>query len=227
MRIAILTTCTEAGSADRWRDLLASKRPHWDFVSYHVPNDEFPPRPQRFDGWMVTGSPQAERQHAPWQTRLKMLVADIAASRKPMFGAGSGHQLVAVALGGKVGPNPDGPALGAIEVEACARPPWMEARRFWQYGHHAEQVTTPPPDAEIVLRADHCPVAGLTIGDHIFTTQNHPEMTHEFIAELIETLAPRLPDKVIDRARASLPLSADNGLFSDCILRFFEHDRSA
>ncbi|MCK8462759.1 type 1 glutamine amidotransferase [Aliiroseovarius sp. S1339] len=235
MRIAILMTNTDESEfarqhpedGEKWRALLGTKRPDWEFTVFSVKDGEFPTHREDFDGWIVTGSPASVHDDAPWITQLLALITRIEASKKPLFGACFGHQAIALALGGEVEKNPDGWVFGSVEVEACARPPWMEARRFWQYGAHSEQVTKLPHDAEIVLLHDGCPVGGLIIGDHVFTTQNHPEMTHDFIAALIEELAASKPVEVIEKARASLPLSADNGLFSDCIIQFFEHDRAS
>ncbi|MCK0139207.1 type 1 glutamine amidotransferase [Aliiroseovarius sp. F47248L] len=235
MRIAILMTNTDESDfsqqypkdGEKWQALLSQKRPDWTFKVYSVKDGEFPKNESKYDGWIVTGSPASVHDKAPWIPRLLELIARIEKTKKPLFGACFGHQAIALALGGKVGHNPDGWVLGSVEVEATARPAWMEARRFWQYGAHIEQVTKLPKDAEIILRHDGCPVGGFRIGSHVFTTQNHPEMTHEFIAALIEELAHSKPADVIEKARASLPMSADNGLFSDCIIQFFEHDRAA
>lgn len=234
MRIAILMANTDESEfsrrhpkdGEKWRALLAPKRPDWTFTVYSVKDGKFPKNESIHDGWIVTGSPASVHDDAPWIARLLDLITRIEASKKPLFGACFGHQAIALALGGEVSQNPEGWVIGSVEIEATARPPWMEARRFWQYGAHIEQVSKLPDGAEVILRHDGCAVGGFVIGDHVFTTQNHPEMTHEFIAALIEELAPNKPADVIEKARASLPMSADNGLFSDCIIRFFEHDRA-
>lgn len=235
MRIAILMTNTDESEfaqqhpkdGEKWQSLIQPKKPDWSFHVFRVKDGEFPKNESEFDGWIITGSPASVHDDLPWIGPLLDLIGRIYAAKTPMFGACFGHQAIALALGGAVGPNPDGWVFGSVEMEATARPPWMEARRFWQYGAHIEQVTTLPNGAEIILRHKGCPIGGFMMSDHVFTTQNHPEMTHDFIAALIEELADEKPADVIARARKSLPLSADNGLFSDCIIRFFEHDRGA
>lgn len=234
MHIAVLMTNTDdsdfakkhQSDDEKWQSLLHPKRPDWRFTVFRVKDGIFPKNMAGFDGWIITGSPASVHDDMPWIAPLMELIRRIYAARTPMFGACFGHQAIALALGGAVGPNPDGWVFGSVEMEATARPPWMEARRFWQYGAHLEQVTKLPDGAEPILRHQGCPIGGFMMSDHVFTTQNHPEMSHDFIAALIEELADEKPAEVIENARQSLRLSADNGLFSDCIIRFFEHDRT-
>lgn len=235
MRIAILMTNTDESEfsqqhpkdGEKWRNLIQPKRPDWTLRVFRVKDGEFPQNESEFDGWIITGSPASVHDDMPWIGQLLELIQRIYTAKTPMFGACFGHQAIAMALGGAVSPNPKGWVFGSVEMEATARPPWMEARRFWQYGAHIEQVSELPEGADIVLRHEDCPIGGFIISDHVFTTQNHPEMTHDFIAALIEELANDKPADVITQARESLRLSADNGLFSDCIIRFFEHERAA
>ncbi|WP_371170771.1 type 1 glutamine amidotransferase [Aliiroseovarius sp. 2305UL8-7] len=235
MKIAILMTNTDDSdfahkhplNGETWRTYLQPKRPDWSFTTFSVKDGEFPDDISQFDGWIVTGSPASVNDEDAWIATLLDLLKDIAAKKTPLFGACFGHQAIAKALGGTVAPNPEGWVLGSIEMEAIARPPWMEAKRFWQYGAHSEQVTIPPDEAQVILRHSSCPVAGIAVENHIFTTQNHPEFGHDFIPLLIDELSNICPDKTIDAARLSLPLSADNGIFSDFIIRFFELDRDA
>ena len=234
MRIAILMTNTDVSDfakqhpldGDTWRTYLGPKRPDWVFTNFNVKDGEFPKDISEFDGWIVTGSPASVNDDAPWIGKLLKLIQEISSSKTPLFGACFGHQAIAKALGGKVEPNPGGWILGSIEMEAMSRPPWMEAKRFWQYGAHSEQVTKLPKGAQVSLRHDGCPIGGMIIGDHVFSTQNHPEFSHDFIPLLIDELAHLCPEEIITIARKSLPLSADNGIFSDFIIRFFELDRA-
>ncbi len=234
MRIAILMTNTDESEfatrhpkdGDKWRKLLSPKRPDWTFTVYKVKDGDFPQDLSLHDGWIITGSPASVHDDAPWIGELLTLIRNIIANGAPLFGACFGHQAIALALGGTVGSNPDGWVFGATETQVLAPPPWMRARKIWQYAAHIEQVTTPPENAEIIMSHPGCPVGGMAIGNKVFTTQNHPEMTDAFIAALIEELADDKPKDVITRARKSLKLGADNGVFADWIINFFEQARA-
>lgn len=232
MRIAILMTNTDESAfahqhpkdGEKWLKLIAPKRPDWVLSTFSVKDGHFPKNEEKLDGWIITGSPASVHDGEKWIDDLLALIRRIARSRTPLFGACFGHQAIAMALGGAVSKNPDGWVLGATEMVVTAPPPWMRAKRIWQYGAHIEQVTKLPEGATKIMSHKGCPVGGFVIGDHIFTTQNHPEMSDKFFAALVEELAAEKPGDVIEKARKSLPLGADNGVFSDWIIKFFERD---
>ena len=60
------------------------------------------------------------------------------------------------------------------------------------------------------------------IGGRVYTTQNHPEMSADFAAALIEEYAGKLPEEVVGQARASLSARADYEEFAETVARFFE-----
>jgi hypothetical protein len=91
-----------------------------------------------------------------------------------------------------------------------------------QYGAHIEQVTRLPEGARVLIGSAACPAGGFSIGNRVYTTQNHPEMTPDFIAALVEEYAEKLPADVIEKARASLSEEADYREFAESIARFFE-----
>jgi GMP synthase-like glutamine amidotransferase len=141
----------------------------------------------------------------------------------PLAGACFGHQAIAKALGGAVGPNPGPFVLGTAETEIVSPAPWMEpVARFRLAAAHGEQVTVLPKGAEVVGRTPGCPAACYRIGARVFATQYHPEMTPGFLAALVEEFAPHFPAEVGVAARASLSLGTEGPRFAEWIARFFE-----
>lgn len=70
------------------------------------------------DAFVVLGGSMGANDDAdfPWLTRVKHLVRRAAATEVPTLGICLGHQLSAVALGGRVEPNPRGQQVGVLDV---------------------------------------------------------------------------------------------------------------
>ncbi len=232
MRLAILMTNTDESpfaqrhpkDGQKFTDLIQRVRPDWTTVIYSVKDGVFPETLDGLDGAMITGSPASVLGDAPWIARLMDLIREMHAAGLPLFGACFGHQAIALALGGKVGRNPDGWVHGLTRSRMLARPPWATAlpEEVKLYGSHTEQVTALPGGAQAVARSEDCPAAGFVVGNSVYTTQHHPEMTHDFITALTEELADAMGPEVHARAVASLSERSDMDIFAETIARFFE-----
>ena len=62
----------------------------------------------------------------------------------------------------------------------------------------------------------------LRYGNKVFTTQYHPEITHDFMTALVEEYAEEVPPAVAVQARASLAHPADAPRMAGWIIAFFE-----
>ncbi|WP_375175012.1 type 1 glutamine amidotransferase [Pseudooceanicola sp.] len=211
------------GDGQKFADLIHGVRPDWDVTSYKVTDGIFPEDCRAYDGLMITGSPASVLDTLPWVEQLLDLIRTAHDADVPMFGACFGHQAIAMALGGRVERNPAGWGFGLIDMSVQAEAPGLAGRdRVLQYGAHIDHVTALPKDARVLFSADHCPIAGFAIGDRVYTTQNHPEMTPGFIAALVEEYADKLDPQAVAKARQSLRREADNAVFANSIATFFE-----
>ena len=231
MHIAVLATNTDDSDfaarhprdVEKFRVLLQGVRPGWRVTAFDLPRGEFPQGMERFDGFLIGGSPSSVHDEDAWIGRLLVLIREGFAAGVPLAGACFGHQAIAKALGGVVGLNPGGFVLGTAETEVIAPAPWMEpVTQFRLAVAHGEQVLILPPWAEVVGLTEGCPAACYRIGDRVFATQYHPEMTPEFLSALVEEFAPQFPAEVGEAARASLPLGTEGPRFAEWIARFFE-----
>ncbi|MCB1328956.1 MAG: type 1 glutamine amidotransferase [Maritimibacter sp.] len=233
MRIGILMTNTDESAfaeahprdGEKWRAALAPLCPECDFPVYSVKDGQFPEHVAGHDGFLITGSPASVNDLAPWLDRLFALIREAVAAGVPLFGACFGHQAIALALGGAVEENPGGWVFGATETQVHSPAPWMEAGPLSQYAAHVEQVTRLPEGAEVVMGNAECPIGGFVIGEGVFTTQYHPEMTHGFVSALIAEYAAKLPPEVAAQAQASLAEPADNDRVARWIMAFFRRAR--
>ncbi|WP_425074449.1 type 1 glutamine amidotransferase [Sagittula sp. S175] len=231
MNLAILITNTDFSDfatarpddGEKFAALIAEVRPDWHYTPFRVCKGVFPEDVAAYDGLIVTGSPASVTEDAPWMLRLAAVLRAALDRRQPVFGACFGHQLIARALGAGIVRNPEGWGHGLLEVTRTGRTPWaVEGEVLHLYGSHIEQVAEAPEGARVVFEGPGLPVAGLAQGNHLFTIQHHPEMTHGFITDLVEEYAEVVGPEVTARARTSLARRADRVAFAEEIARFFE-----
>ena len=95
-----------------------------DFRIYNVLEGELPGSMQECDGYLITGSRFSTYDQETWIKRLKLWVVRAHQARCKLIGICFGHQLIADALGGHVGPATSGWRVGVHEnqfVEAPAQ----------------------------------------------------------------------------------------------------------
>lgn len=232
MHLAILMTNTDESAfaqahpkdGEKFTDLVRLVRPDWTTKVFPVKDGIFPDDLARFDGVIITGSPASVNSGAEWTERLFALIRDMVQSGVPIFGACFGHQALAMALGGTVGANPGGLVHGLTRNEMLVRPAWAQDLPdvVRLYGSHGEQVIALPEGAKVLSRSEGCPVSGFAIGEKVYTTQHHPEMSADFIAALTEEMAGQMGPERLAKARISLKEPSDMTVFAESIARFFE-----
>jgi GMP synthase-like glutamine amidotransferase len=232
MKIAILITNTDDSAFARARPddgekfarLIQGARPGWTCAPFWVCREDWPEDIAAFDGVLITGSPASVNDDAAWMTQLEALIGQIIAARQPLFGACFGHQLIAKSLGARIVRNPQGWGHGLLRVSRVERAPWSGPEEgFALYGSHIEQVDRLPDGATLLFDGPGVAVAGFALGETVFTIQHHPEMSHDFITDLVEEYADYVGPEVTARARASLGQTADHDAFAHEIGRFFDH----
>lgn len=212
MRIAVLDLCVwlEEYQHDqaKFGDLLA----HWAgrdldaeySVIYVVEGDPLPD-PNAYDGYIVSGSDKGVYDDTPWMQPLRDWLIAARAAGKPLFGVCFGHQIMADVFGGKA-EKVGAPEIG---VRAFAIGEDTVTGHVW----HQDQVTKVPPGAEIIGKADYCPVAALAYDFPAMSVQFHPEYSADYVSTFLrrsrgEVLAEADADAAIAQFDAS-DVSAD------------------
>ncbi len=171
-----------------FRAFLAADGVAWDAVE--LDEGEAIPPLEGYDALWVMGGPMdvwEEDQH-PWLKPEKEAIRRAVAERKmPFLGLCLGHQLLAEALGGKVGKAAQ-PEIGVMEValtEAGRRSPLLaglpETHACLQW--HGAEVLEPPEGAEILAASPACRVQALSWGDRALGIQYHVELTETTVEE--------------------------------------------
>jgi len=236
-RIAILLTNTDDSAfarghpddAHKVAAMLRPLRPDWTFDCFSAKDGRLPPEDDRYDGVVITGSVASVNDDAPWIAALADRVAALLAARVPMVGLCFGHQLIARVLGGRVGANPHGLRVGVVTTRFTAVEPWMRppAPTLALFAAHQEQVLALPAQARVLGGDPGCPVGAFAVGDHVLTTQYHPELSPDFMAGLLEAFAPAFGPAVTARARGQIGQPVDAALFAQWVVQFLEKPREA
>jgi GMP synthase-like glutamine amidotransferase len=233
--IGILLTCVDDSEfasrfpddGEKFRRLLQPLRPDWTFTTIAVKDNIFPEHVSDYDGYIITGSPKSVHGDEPWIARLLDFIRIVSASRAYLFGACFGHQAIALALGGTVEKSTKGWGLGTHKTAYIQMAEWMVPARseMTLFAAHEDQVTKLPEGATLLGGDAFCPIGAYRVGDHIFATEYHPEMTEDFVYALLDELEGDLDDVTITRAKDSLAVEAEGPVFAQWIINFF--DKSA
>jgi GMP synthase-like glutamine amidotransferase len=230
--IGILMTATDTppfaaefpDDGEAFRNLLAPERPDWRFSIVYVKDGEFPAKASELDGYVITGSPATATDDKPWIRRLLEFIREIDQARVPVAGFCFGHQAIALALGGKVERARQGWGYGVAATRYQRTAPWMTPARevVHLYTAHRDQVTVLPEGAELLGGSAHCPIGSYRIGDHVFTSEHHPEITLDFMRRLTDHMSAYLDPALIARARKDIEAPPDSRLVARWTVQFLE-----
>lgn len=170
-------------------------------------NPHFPADFDDVDGVISLGGPQNVGDPHPWLETEMAFLREAHNRKLPVVGVCLGAQLIAAALGGKVGPMPK-PEWGFPVVSQhpvantetiLAGIPWRA--RFFQ--SHAHEIKELPPGATLLQSSEACKVQSFRVGLRTYAFQYHFEAD----LEMARTFAEGSRDEL---AAAGLDLAAIN-----------------
>ena len=205
----------------RFRDLFDAQDQRFSYRVYMTIGGEVPSHVDEQDAYLITGSPLSVLDDLPFLPVLYDFIRACDAARKPLLGACFGHQAIAVALGGQVARQEGN--IGSDHVRMERALPWMQpaAPALNLYQFHHDGVSELAEECVPYARSEACAIAGFSKGNHIFTTQAHPEFTDPFMRCVLDAMRPDLTAEDVTAAETTLGRTAQGHVFADWATRFF------
>jgi GMP synthase (glutamine-hydrolysing) len=150
------------------------------------------PEPGDFAGVVLTGSSAMVTDREAWSERTAAWLPGVVEAGTPLLGICYGHQLLAHAMGGRVGRNPRGREMGTIEVDlGPARAVADEllgglAERVSVQASHVESVLELPPGARSLGSSAGDPHHAFRVGRTAWGVQFHPEFDAEVMSGYVQ-----------------------------------------
>jgi len=163
------------------------------------------PTPEDYAGILITGSPAMVSHRTDWSENTAAWLREAYQQNLPLFGVCFGHQLLAHALGGEVGPNPYGRHIGTVDVtltgcglnDALFAP---LAENNAVHVTHMERVLEPPTGARILATTAADPHHALYFGKRAWGSQFHPEFTAPIMRIYVEMRRAFIEQEGLDAA---------------------------
>lgn len=179
-----------------FRRVLAEEGEVWDL--YKVVQGVFPQHHDlaSYDGFVITGSCYDAHSNDPWIMDLIHLVNKLDSMHKKILGICFGHQIVARALGGKVGRSPNGWDIGVRAVNVSSSLPLALSSlnlpsKISIFKCHRDEILELPAKAEVIAWSEKTGVEIFSYGDHILGIQGHPEFTYDILLHFIDRIINR------------------------------------
>ncbi|MDA9981449.1 type 1 glutamine amidotransferase [Gammaproteobacteria bacterium] len=146
-----------------------------------------------YDALWVMGGPMDvwQKEQYSWLAPEVSVIGEAVVDRKmPYLGLCLGHQLLAEALGGRVGPS-DRPEIGILDVgltDSGKRNPLFEGlpHTFRCLQWHSAEVVEAPAGIDVLASTEACRVQAISVNGNALGLQYHVEITGQTVPEWAE-----------------------------------------
>lgn len=153
-------------------------------ISVKVYEDEPLPEPEEVQAAIITGAIDMVTDGYDWIEKTAEWTRKAIKVNTPVLGVCFGHQLLAHALGGKVGNNPRGAKFGNVSLDILEKDPLFDVlpKKTEMQVFHFQSVLKLPDDAKILASSAHDPYQAVRYADCAWGVQFHPEFDSEIMS---------------------------------------------
>jgi len=171
-----------------------------DLLQIDVFRHQALPDPEGLAAVVITGSPAMVSAREDWSERTAEWLRKAVHAGLPVLGVCYGHQLLAHALGGRVGPNPAGRQIGTVKARRVAlekEDPLLGylPETFPAQTSHSEVVLEAPANAVRLATSPLDDNFALRYADRAWGLQFHPEFSAAVVKDYIRYRAADLLDE--------------------------------
>ncbi|MDP6969784.1 MAG: hypothetical protein QGG88_11825 [Gammaproteobacteria bacterium] len=227
-KLAIYLTNTDRSGWDKpyadyavmTAQLLAPLLPAYSIELFDAVMGELPTVPEDYDGVVLTGSIANVTEQEPWMAELYKHIRRLDKAKVKLVGICFGHQAIAHALGGEVGPQV--PQVGIEAVTMVQAPDWMQPRQSQVslLCGNFQQVLSLPEGFQVLGTQGACAIPFYAKGEHILGCQYHPEFSTDYMHLYTDYVADKLGPECTDQARSQLQGHHDGALVGQWIANF-------
>ncbi|MBF0600314.1 type 1 glutamine amidotransferase [Limosilactobacillus oris] len=179
MRINVLqhTPNEGPGAIQAWAD----EREHVFYV-YHPYQFGSLPTAEETDLLVVLGGPMSPNDDLPWIKQERVLIKQLLAQHKPIFGACYGAQQIAKTLGYQIGKAPHKEVGWAPVYRQSTAVPGIPEKLDALHWH--EEMFEVPYEAQLLFSSDLVKNQGFLLGDNVIGLQFHFEPLADNVREM-------------------------------------------
>lgn len=155
------------------------------------------PQARDVDGLVLAGSYNSVHDFTEWQNKVRAWLPQMRSHQIPILAVCGSHQLLSHVDGSEVEVLAGGPFSGTFPInltEAGRSSPLMQGiadQAIFQYAN-SEHVVDVPAGSVLLASSERVPIAALDFGNYCYSTQFHPEGTHETLGTVWRFKRPEL-----------------------------------
>jgi len=174
-----------------FEDWFAQSMGHADLLQIDVFRQQPLPPEEKLRAVVITGAAAMVSAREDWSERTARWLQRVVQKGIPVLGVCYGHQLLAHALGGRVGPNPVGRQIGTVPAQLCGKskkdPLFAHLPDcFYVQTSHSEVVLELPPGAERLATSPLDDNFVIRFAENVWGVQFHPEFSRAVMMKYIQ-----------------------------------------